>query len=275
METVTQQELGEYLSGLPKNLVHFVMENAWSKRVSEICTKYALSEEQSNILENLVLFVLIFVENPNTLQKSIESELGISSLLSDQIVKDIDDRVFDYALKTIEKGGEEKIPTPRPLQQQNTPFVPENLPGAIEVDEKPVPTKYTETPAPIKQVVDPVPTPVVQQPAAPWMKQAPVVPETETSTPIEPQPLAEPSKIVWPTQPTEIQIPTVSVPRFTAVPLDEKNIEPTPSQKPVLETPTPQNIIEAKLSGVVKPKIETPADIPEKYTTDPYREPIE
>ena len=275
MEEYNQDTLPQDFTRLPQNVRNFIADGIWRDRTEEIGRKYALSTSQIDQLTTEVLLLLMGLINPDTILETLTVELGISDLLASQLINDLDTRVFDYALKTIEKGGEEKIPTPRPLQQQNTPFVPENLPGAIEVEEKPVPTKYTETPAPIKQVVDPVPTPVVQQPTAPWMKQAPVVPETATSTPIEPQPLAEPSKIVWPTQPTEIQIPTVSVPRFTAVPLDEKTIEPTPSQKPVLETPAPQNIIEAKLSGVVKPKIEIPTGITEKYTTDPYREPIE
>ncbi len=244
------------------------------ERVREIARKYSLTPDQIDKLENKVLSSLLGLETPEDFLGSLINDLNLSDVLAEQIMSDLDTRVFDYALKTIEKRGEEKPLVSKPIPQQATPFVPENLPGAIEVQEKPIETR--KAPAPAPQAIQ-TPTPVTPvPPAAPWMKQAPATPETPVQTPVEQKPvMEEPSHIVWPSQPTEIQVPAVPVPRFTATAPDEIPQEQTPAQTVPQNNTAPQNIIEAKLNSVVKPKIEKPTGTPEKYTTDPYREPIE
>jgi hypothetical protein len=103
----------EYTESAPKNIKNIVADNIWPKRVAEIATKYSLTEDQTIILQNLILSVIIEVEQKENLVASLETELGISELLTEQIMKDLDERVFQYATDFIEKGGETDLPLPK------------------------------------------------------------------------------------------------------------------------------------------------------------------
>jgi hypothetical protein len=167
MDEITNNEIEEYLSDLPTAVLNVAQDKTWPKRVAEIAVKYSLTEEQATVLQNLVMFVIIGVEQPENFAQSVETELGISKLLTEQIVKDIDTRVFQYVFDFISRPGAEiadspepsvakvaetEIPEVRPeilpLVEENEKtqiksppeavdknFVPENLPG-VEIKEQ-------------------------------------------------------------------------------------------------------------------------------------------
>lgn len=236
MDELTQKEIEEYMSGLPQTVKNIILEDFWSKRTEEIGVKYSLSEKQLMVLQNLVLFVIIGVENPNTLGESIKNELGISELLAEQIKNDLEVRVFDYIIKTIqnqekkgesiEKGEGDDLPEVRP---EITPLVEPQE----KVRVRPVPVGFTDaSPKPIPKPQMPVPE-LVQRP--------------------------------------------ISVPRYTAVPMEE---ERNSSQEIVVsskETPKPNEVTSSQPASAPQTST-TPQPVPEpvkKYAVDPYREPLE
>lgn len=126
-------ELDKYLSNLPSNIIDVAQDKIWPKRVDEIAIKYSLTEEQSIDLQDIILLIIIGVETPETFAQSVEQELNISKLLTEQIVKDIDVRVFQYIFNII---SENKTAVTEKVQ---------TLTSEVEEIEKTVITPKTET----------------------------------------------------------------------------------------------------------------------------------
>lgn len=229
MENITQQEISAYISGLPQTVKKIILENTWERRAQEIVSKYSLSEEQSVVLINLIFFVIIGVENPNTLEESIKNELRVSELLAEQIRKDLEVRVFDYIIKTIQ-NQDKKVESSEKPKESDLPEIRPEITPVIEPEEKvrvrPIPVGFSDN---------------TSKPA-----QKPQTPGPEL-----------------------VQRP-VSVPRYTAVPMEEEgNVSFT--QKSTVQTEVPKPITPAEPA-------KTPEPIPEpvkKYAVDPYREPLE
>ena len=228
------QDTPEYFAQLPQEVQDFVMESSWQERVFEIAVKYSLDQTQTNTLVSYTLQLLIGLEDPELATGVLEKNLRISRLLATQISADLNARIFEYAIATVEKKLGVNTPTsvttdvPRNSEVETTePTVPANLPGAVDVGS---PEDYIHTEDEVEEIV--------QKP--------------------------------------------IPVPRFTAMvteetPVNESLVEQkinTAHTTPVTEI-KPQNIIAEKLNTVVKPKIEKPTGIPEKYIVDPYRESIE
>src|SRR3989338_8060373 len=113
--------LPEYVKTLPKVLQDLIFNWPWEERIGEIAKKYSLNYNQTESLINGVLFVLIGLDKPETLQQTLVVELKISKLLTDQIVGDLENRVFEYAIKEIEGKGKiiSKSKFPMSNQGQN------------------------------------------------------------------------------------------------------------------------------------------------------------
>jgi hypothetical protein len=209
-----QKELNE----LPKTTQDLLFGNVWEERTGEIAEKYSLNELQKDSLVNNVLFILISKAKKETLLETIVKDLGISQMLAEQIMEDLEMRVFEYALKTIQnqdkKGGSSE------KTDGDLPEIRPEITPVIEPEEKvrvrPIPVGFADTtpkPAPKPQIPGPE---LVQRP--------------------------------------------VSVPRYTAVPMEENDATGV-SQKTTAPAGAPK----------------TPEPVPEpvkKYAVDPYREPI-
>ncbi|HEY4505838.1 MAG TPA: hypothetical protein VJG67_04065, partial [Candidatus Paceibacterota bacterium] len=98
IKTKSPNDLPEYVKNLPKPVQDMILAGVWSGIVGEIAKKYSLSPTQSDILTNNIVFVLTGLDTPETFLGLITSELGISRLLSEQIIQDLENRVFKYAV---------------------------------------------------------------------------------------------------------------------------------------------------------------------------------
>ena len=260
MNELTDKEIKDYLGNLPKGVLFAVQDKTWSKKVEEISTKYSLNDVQSTTLKNLVLFVIIGVEEGETFADSVEKELGISNLLAEQIIKDIDERVFQYIFNLISESPKEN--------NQKIENVDENLP---EVRPEITPMVEKGEGVQIKTVppVRLVETPQNEQKNSFWQTKEKTAPDNLPGTEMK----EEEQKIFIGSE--FIQKP-VAVVDYSTTPLDQSTKEDAQQAPSSSETQKPQNIIDEKLnSQVIKPansNIQTP---PTKYTADPYREPIE
>lgn len=154
------KETLEYLAGLPQKIQDVIFDDAWLNRTTEVAKKYSLTEEQTEGLINLTLLVISGIDKAENFLETIISDLSISRLLAEQIVEDLETRVFEYVLKLIEEK-----PKTQNTVAQNTSRIPEikpdNLPAqaglpAIEVGE--VAKPYTP------QIPVPRPSEPVQKP---------------------------------------------------------------------------------------------------------------
>jgi hypothetical protein len=125
----------EYLKVLPKDVQDFILNGSWEERTLEIAKKYSLNESQGDTLANSVLLLLIGLLKPEEFLDGIIADLSISRLLAEQIKDDLEVRVFEYAVKTIEnKRGKQEIPKEgkSPEVISKIPEIkPENLPSIL------------------------------------------------------------------------------------------------------------------------------------------------
>ena len=124
-----------------------------------------------------VLFTFLNLQSSDLLNETIEEELDISTILAEQIVEEIEERIFAWAMKKIEQRQEPEINT--------LDVPPQNLPGEEIVEaSKETPIQTTSEPMIEKVAVPPrndvkdffAPTPM------------PIEGETE-SRPITPKPI--------------------------------------------------------------------------------------
>lgn len=303
MDKETLNNMPEYVKNLPQPVQDLVFDGTWEDRTAEIAKKYSLTDTQTDALTNNVLFVLIGLDTPDTFLGSMVSELSVSKLLADQIVKDLENRVFDYALKFVEnkekknqtatgpanieptltrKTENETSKTPE-IKPENLPMVEPGeiahdipplsaLPKAVENNEKISVPKYMPS----------------YKPVSAENKNDTSGSETKTETPIPEGASRITYKQTGSDQPIQRPVP---VPRLKAVPIEntlaekeeaaiEKDVKNAVSVKipvPPTPIPTPQSMMDDKLKnptvGTVE-KSETPKPS-HNYVADPYREPLQ
>ena len=224
-----------YLEGDGK-VVTVTMDKYIENRITEIAKKYELDEKQKASRINIISTLSISPNDRVNMLDEITTKLEISGLIAEQILEDLESRVFSYSLKSLEKlKPSQASPVTETKTKQNIttkiPGVrPDNLPIESNPSNRPgvssVPN-YNYTPRPKVVVDEPVQTPI-------------------------------------------------SVPRFKAVPLDEgesvgRDFIPTLAPKP-----NAGGIMDSKLNSITKSVESTPTQspAPQKYTSDPYREPL-
>lgn len=293
-------ELSEYKNEIPR----FAFDDkTWTKRVGEIVLKYSLTPDQSTVLQNLILFVLIGVEDKSNFTQTVEKNLNISNLLAEQISKEIEVRVFQY----VENLAYEVTPSPTLNEVKSEPI--KESPIKEEHTDFDVVRSMSKDIEYIKNNQDPVMHNIIDREAKPT-----IVPEVKVQTP----PVEVVSNI------PEVRPENTPMIEKDITPVIERKVGTIPHNLPGMEVesnPTANTAPEVKIddlgdklfvgsgfmqqSTIAKPpvpestKVEPPkwgsnvnggstatdmsskpADTPEKigvprYTSDPYREPIE
>jgi len=120
MEKEILNEIPEYVKKLPPEIQDLVFNGVWEQRTREVANKYSLSEPQTEDLLDLTVLTLIGLERPQNFIVTLVSNLNISRLLAEQIVLDLDKRVFEYAIKTIESkiNEEQEISSEKTLSSE-------------------------------------------------------------------------------------------------------------------------------------------------------------
>jgi hypothetical protein len=298
----TQNEIPEYVKNLPPAVQDFVLNGAWEERTNEIAKKYSLNPIQTDALANTVVLVLIGLESPDTFLDTIVKDVGISRLLAEQIMGDLEKRVFEYAINQIESKNKTEKEKPvvaetKPVEpeikveEKTKPVVPETpKPAPIEVkkeEEKPKPQNVF---ADMKTEIKKTPGAIVNSPQVPEVapQNLPMIEKNESVKTVPLPTLRDVLQKKLETKPVEpIQRP-IPVPRFTATPLPEDAVAtaipirtpaaaqaPVPAPQPIIKPVTTPATTIAEPASVLPPetkKEETP--IQKKYVVDPYREPI-
>ena len=109
MNPQTQNEIPEYVKNLPQAVQDLIFDGTWEERTGEVAKKYSLNPTQTDNLINTVLFVLIGLEKPETFLSTIMTDIGISQLLAEQIMGDLEGRVFEYALSRVTSSKQQVI----------------------------------------------------------------------------------------------------------------------------------------------------------------------
>lgn len=249
----------EYAKYSPKELQKFVSDIVWLKRAGEISTKYSLTEEQTLTLQNLALFVIIGVEEPETFAESVEKELGISKLLTEQVVKDVDERVFQYAFNLLSESEKEiVVPEMSKVAFDTDEEIPEIRPEIVPMVERGEIARNAEKPEKV-----PFSVPDLRRAPSLAPENLPGVEIAENQNPVvQAEQNSQPTKIETFVGSDFIQKPNIPVENIQKpenppiIPVTQ----PSPTQSSAQQTP---------------PKPQTDVQYPPKYTVDPYREPIE
>lgn len=215
-------DIKEYLEKLPLAVQKSIGSSEWKQKILDIGNKYSLQEDQIENLEVETLLVAIGVESDQEMIENIKRELDISDILAEQLVEDVNQRIYKWIYKQWspeETKIKESIEGPSTIRLESDPIntldiPPVNLPGEVIEEE------FKVKSVPIQDQVKDFFAPAVSN------MQEPVITPVVPSNPIHP-----------------IELPIE---------------EPVPQK--------PQSFISQKLSQPTAPQ---------KYTADPYREPIE
>jgi hypothetical protein len=246
MDETNNNELDKYLENLPESVASLVQDKTWPKRVDEIASKYSLTDEQKSALQDIVLTMLVGMEDPETFEKLILTELSISQILAGQIFKDLDTRVFQYAFDFVSGNKKGDIPLPKwtgdmdVLDKQSK----QEIDNSKDLEIPPVILPMKETTEEREKIMAEIPTNL------PGVEILTSNNQTKDLTNSSEQ--SQPKRETFVGK-DFVQQP-ISVPRF--------NVASYPEQ-PATQ-PKPQNLAE-------KLEIQNPP----RYTMDPYREPIE
>ncbi|MCX6701871.1 MAG: hypothetical protein NTX96_01590 [Candidatus Zambryskibacteria bacterium] len=237
MNEETLKNMPEYMKGLPESVQDLVFDGVWEERTEEIAKKYSLGEPQTDSLINNVLFILIGLKDPDDFLETLILELGTSRLLAEQIIEDLEVRVFEYAVKSIQN------------KEKKTGGLP------VQVDSQKNENKSSDTKMPLISEI-------------PEIKpdNLPMIEKGEVAHDVLRQPVSPNQEL--------IQKP-ISVPRYTGVPIEgegKSSIETKPIENlPPVPKPIPQPLIP---SEPTKPPEPVPPPV-KNYAVDPYREPLE
>lgn len=184
MNEEKQKDILEYVKTLPQTVQDLIFDDVWENRTTEIAKKYSLNDEQTETLINTVLFVLIGVEKPDMFLPRMITDLNISRLLAEQIISDLETRVFEYAINETQ------------AKPKNISSVPEIAPHNLPMYQPISVPKYVSVSSPPSMPLTPKPTPpnLVTSPVSP----APTV-STPTPTPRPAQTQTTPNPVSTPT----------------------------------------------------------------------------
>ncbi|MCX6703351.1 MAG: hypothetical protein NTV02_01510 [Candidatus Zambryskibacteria bacterium] len=231
------QEIASYLDKLPPRVREIISRASWESKVGDIGKKYSLSEDQVKDIGFEVLFVLVGMEPQEDLSINIETELGVSKILSDQIAEEIENRIIAPITKQIEQSKNNVSISASTkntseffkLETENTLDIPPpNLPGE-EIE------SFSNTQSPQE----------MERAQTHWLLEDQVT-ESKPAEPIE-----------KPVQSTEQY--SFKTPAAPSIPIPTK----------------PTSFIQNKLTEPTKPSFSTDAPPTRTYSTDPYREPID
>jgi hypothetical protein len=279
----TQQNIPEYIKTLPQSIQDMVFDGVWEERTNEIAKKYSLNETQTNDLADSVLLILIGLDKPDTFLENIIKELNISRLLAEQIMEDLEARVFEYAISYIEGKNKPKVestpvqtPTPAVIKPPLSRF--ETVKPPVHTEEKALEIRPESLPV----VEDPnkigvpryVPT-NTYKPASSVSNAQARNSATPINTPLTPKPNQA-------TTPTPTNAPVITYRPKSTVPEQVQQVTPVPrftipTEEKVENKPvTPSSPTENKINNVTTNTLEkSVADImPPKHNIDPYREPL-
>lgn len=170
-----------FLKQGPQSTQKAVLSNKWIEKVQEISVKYSLPEEGKKILVSEILLILMNLEEKEGLTNTLEHDLGISTILAEQLTEEVSNRI----LKLNEKEIANKKETVQPQRAHPLDHAPDNLPGEVVGDEttqeQPIPatddkTDWMETPTPVKTEVASTPKTINTLPED-WLPKNPTPPQ--------------------------------------------------------------------------------------------------
>ncbi len=269
------------------------MDKTWELRIMEISQKYSLTPDQTQALKDEVLYVIVGLTLEENFTGAVISALSISQLIAEELITELNTRVFQYAENVIEsedvkippikltpdfsnptlelppndlpmvEGGETAHDVARSDTVQSQPeatatasgiSVPRYIPPTSE------PVRVSETSGPVS-ATDASPKPTLSSEIAEQMS----VMDAASATPHVHESLADVALMrspvrdaqPHPTQPsTQSSAPSSASSQFSSS-------QPGQKSASAQERSAPDNL----------PGIEIIPD--KKYPTDPYREPLE
>lgn len=292
-----QADNNQIISKLPQKVQDFIDAGNWEKITREISQKYGLQEEQTEMLVDDTLLLITGMANPDQFILYIKEDLLASDIIAEQILDELDRRVFgpnlemitqEKKIDTISRSPIAKVIIPNKPGEENLTAsknkgflseMPPNLPVADEDKEfvgqkvdipRYIPTKIENIKEEENKKYEDL-----KKVTASQMYASNATVATEDSgfnSPIGSKITYKPMGQPAPKPAEPIQKPN-SVPRmnFNADSPVENEIAKDSFASPTLNSVAP-NPAEQPVKKVDS-KIENP--IVKSYTVDPYREPVE
>jgi hypothetical protein len=132
-KTQLQQKISEYFAKLPKDAQDIFSSMKWVDSVSEVATKYNLTDKQKEDLATETSLALLGIIHLDQYEESMINEIGIKKETADMIITELDKSIFSPIRSSlsnafadnIEKIAEEKYGNIEKLDERFANLAPE------------------------------------------------------------------------------------------------------------------------------------------------------
>ena len=273
--------LRERAKKIPKEVQEAIVSVDRRRRLANIAKNYQLHIDQAGVLDNETVLVMLGLESPDDFVGNITRELGISPAQAQLIANEVNQDIFlpirESLKQMLEKDAEEEEQEQRDNEQLTT----EDQELAPQVPAAAVPGTPASF-APLRPAVLPKTPAVTTPPVARTIAATPVPTPAEPAERERDQLLKEIEGMAVPTEPKQVSDNTQQT---------EHKIAEAPANLPVgniaetklaemfhlpkesLTAPPPPR--EDKTVAPAAPPTPPAPPQPKKYSSDPYREPVE
>lgn len=266
VEPTLEENLKEVLRGLPPIIRNYITKGKYTAAAQNLMRQYKLRIDQGGVIERELLLLLMGVETPDEFVAALASDAGLDKAIVDNITRDINNQIF-IPLRAEEMKASAAAGKPTaPAVQTGSHF---QLQNKIPTPQRPMPSRPSMPAGAPRQSLP-------QMPFDHLLED-----HEEPHIDFKPQSAPRPAMPVMPqaarTAPPPPNLPGAMPPApAPSAPVAPKVIQPgnrAPGPIPPTVAPTPAAKPPAPAAGL---KFSTPP-MPSgaKYSTDPYREPID
>lgn len=113
----------EEIAKLPNERQEAINAFDWANIAEQLGKKYSLTENQINNLQVETLLVLVSIENGDSFEQNIESEVGISKSEAKKIADEVFEKIFEPIQNRLEENIKKSLTGKNVTTEQNLNFI--------------------------------------------------------------------------------------------------------------------------------------------------------
>ena len=147
MESETQKQLEGRLAELPEDVRLAILSSSFEKKIQTVGAKYSLHIDQTEVLRDETMLVMLGFADPSTFAADIEKQVRVSADQAQKIAAEVTEQLFLPIRESMKKFMEERAEH----------VEAEAAASVIQTVTPPAPPKPSPVPAPVAASLPPAP----------------------------------------------------------------------------------------------------------------------
>jgi hypothetical protein len=119
------KKINKIKRNLPEDYIRAISQLDVTSLVSEIAQKQGLSEKDTEIIDQEVMYLLLDIQGPPEFLEQIEENIDLDHDQSLNIIKDVNKKILRPIEKKMEESDKQMPVPPPPEKRQNNPPTPD------------------------------------------------------------------------------------------------------------------------------------------------------